>query len=80
MTKKLDPSQHKAKINKLAQEAQNSIWYRIKQLQTREEKIDMIKEGNPLLYIFGEFLMVWKGYEDYETNLNRLYLGKIKGE
>jgi len=76
MTKKLHPSQHKAKINKLAQEAQNSIWYRIKQLQTREEKIEMIKEGNPLLYVFGEYQRVWKDWMSYEDNMNELYIGE----
>ncbi len=78
MTKKLDPSEHKARIKRLEQEAQNSIWHRIKQLNTREEKVEMIKEGNPLLYVFGEYRRAWKGWKSYEENLNELYIGEPK--
>ena len=80
MTKKLEPSEHKVRIKRFEEEAKNSVWHRIKELETREAKVELVQSTNPLLYVFGGFLMVWKGYEDYETNLNRLNIGKIKGE
>lgn len=80
MTKRKPVEEHKARIVKLEQERQNSIWHRIKDMQTREEKVDLVQTTNPMLYVFGGFLSVWKGYEDYETNMNRLYIGKTKGE
>jgi hypothetical protein len=80
MTKKLKPSEHKVKLKRIEEEAKNSVWNRIKELETRKEKVELVQSTNPLLYVFGGFLMVWKEYEDYQTNMNRLYLGKIKGE
>jgi hypothetical protein len=80
MTKKKPVAEHKTRIAKLDQERVNSVWHRIKELETREAKVELVQSTNPLLYVFGGFLMVWKEYEDYQTNMNRLYLGKIKGE
>jgi len=78
MTKKLHPSQHKARINKLAQEAQNSIWYRIKGCLTRQKKEELVMESNSLLYIFGSRIRPWKGWKSYEENMNELYIGETK--
>jgi hypothetical protein len=80
MTKKKPVEEHKTRIKRIEEEAKNSVWHRIKELETRKEKVELVQSTNPLLYVFGGFLMVWKEYEDYQTNMNRLYLGKIKGE
>ena len=52
---------------------------RIKGLQSREEKIAMVKENNPLFYVFGETLVQRKPYEVYDEYINRLYIGEIHG-
>jgi hypothetical protein len=80
MTKKKPVEEHKTRVKRFEEEAKNSVWHRIKELETREAKVELVQTTNPLLYVFGGFLMVWKEYEDYQTNMNRLYLGKIKGE
>ena len=80
MTKKLNPSEHKARIKKLEQEAQNSIWHRLKLCETREEKEELVRESNNLLYVFGGFLRAWKGWKSYEENMNEMYLGSIYRE
>jgi hypothetical protein len=62
----------------IAQANENSITTLIKTLVTREEKIDLITERNPLHYMFGEFLRVRKYDENYEDFINRTYIGRIK--
>lgn len=56
----------------------NSITTLIKTLVTREEKVDLITERNPLHYMFGEYLRVRKYNESYEDFINRTYIGRIK--
>jgi hypothetical protein len=60
-----------AKVNR------NSITHLIKTLATRQDKVDLITERNPLHYMFGEFLRVRKYNESYEDFINRTYIGRI---
>jgi hypothetical protein len=53
----------------------NSIATLIKTLATRQEKVDLIAERNPLHYMFGEYLAVRKYEESYEDFINRTYIG-----
>jgi hypothetical protein len=57
---------------------ENSITHLIKTLATRQEKVDLIAERNPLHYMFGEYLRVRKYNESYEDFINRNYIGRIK--
>jgi hypothetical protein len=60
---------------KLTQQAnENSITTLIKNLETQEEKRNLIKERNPLHYMFGEKLVVKKYSESYED-----YVGRANG-
>ena len=61
-----------AKVN------ENSITMLIKTLATRQEKVDLITERNPLHYMFGEYLRVRKYNESYEDFINRTYIGRIE--
>jgi len=61
-----------AKVN------ENSITTLIKTLATRQEKVDLVTERNPLHYMFGEYLRVRKYDESYEDFINRNYIGRIK--
>ena len=54
---------------------ENSISMLIKNLSTRKEKMDLIKERNPLHYVFGEKLVAKKGSESYEEFMSRTYIG-----
>ena len=56
----------------------NSITHLIKTLATRQEKVDLVTERNPLHYMFGEYLKVRKYNESYEDFINRNYIGRIK--
>ena len=56
----------------------NSITHLIKTLATRQEKVDLVTERNPLHYMFGEYLRVRKYDESYEDFINRNYIGRIK--
>jgi hypothetical protein len=56
----------------------NSITHLIKTLATRQDKVDLITERNPLHYMFGEYLKVRKYGESYEDFINRNYIGRIK--
>ena len=56
----------------------NSITHLIKTLATRQEKVDLVAERNPLHYMFGEYLRVRKYDESYEDFINRNYIGRIK--
>jgi hypothetical protein len=61
-----------------AEASKNSITHLIKTLATRQEKVDLITERNPLHYMFGEYLKVRKYGESYEDFINRNYIGRIK--
>ena len=62
----------------IAQANENSITTLIKTLVTRQEKVDLVTERNPLHYMFGEYLRVRKYDESYEDFINRNYIGRIK--
>jgi hypothetical protein len=62
----------------LEQANENSITTLIKTLVTREEKVNLITERNPLHYMFGEYLKVRKYNESYEDFINRNYIGRIE--
>lgn len=57
---------------------ENSITNLIKTLATRQEKVDLVTERNPLHYMFGEFLKNRKYEERYEDFINRTYIGRIE--
>lgn len=58
---------------------ENSITTLIRTLATRQEKVDLVTERNPLHYMFGEYLKVRKYGESYEDFINRNYIGRIDG-
>ena len=62
----------------IASANENSITTLIKTLVTRQEKVDLVTERNPLHYMFGEYLKVRKYDESYEDFINRNYIGRIK--
>ena len=62
----------------IAQANENSITTLIRTLVTRQEKVDLVTERNPLHYMFGEYLRVRKYDESYEDFINRNYIGRIK--
>ncbi len=62
----------------IASANENSITTLIKTLVTRQEKVDLVTERNPLHYMFGEYLRVRKYDESYEDFINRNYIGRIK--
>ena len=62
----------------IASANENSITTLIRTLVTRQEKVDLITERNPLHYMFGEYLRVRKYDESYEDFINRNYIGRIK--
>lgn len=61
----------------IAQAQENSITTLIKTLATRQEKVDLVTERNPLHYMFGEFLKTRRYDESYESFINRTYIGRI---
>jgi hypothetical protein len=70
----------KAARNRLAlikQANENSITTLIKTLVTREEKVNLVTERNPLHYMFGEYLTSRKYDESYESFINRTYIGEV---
>jgi hypothetical protein len=56
---------------------ENSITTLIKTLVTREEKVGLVTERNPLHYMFGEYLKVRKYDESYTDFINRNYIGEV---
>ena len=58
----------KRRGNVLEQEFKRSVQYRIKQATTPAEKREVVKDANPLFYIFGETRKVFKPYLTYEEN------------
>lgn len=67
------------KLTKAAEEHAKAISTRIKVLQSRKEKIALVKENNPLFYVFGQTLVQRKPYEGYDEYINRLYIGDRHG-
>lgn len=61
----------------IASANENSITTLIKTLVTRQEKVDLVTERNPLHYMFGEYLKVRKYGESYEDFINRNYIGEV---
>jgi hypothetical protein len=76
MTKKKPIEEHKYFKNRLEAERQNSIWHRIKQCTTREQKEALVEESNELGYIFGHYRRAWKGWLDYQDNMRWQYIGQ----
>ena len=65
----------RSRKNLIAQANENSITTLIKTLTTVEEKRELIRERNPLHYVFGEKLVAKKGSESYEEFMSRTYIG-----
>lgn len=57
---------------------ENSITTLIKTLATRQDKVNLVTERNPLHYMFGEYLLTRKYDENYEEFINRQYIGESK--
>lgn len=74
MTKRKPLSEHKHRIIKLDEERKNSIWHRLKDCTTREQKEALVQESNELLYIFGFYRRAWKGWLNYPDNMRWQYL------
>jgi hypothetical protein len=64
--------------NLIEQRNQNSLTHLLKDEElTLAQKQFLVQSRNPFLHIFGEKLVV-KGEQDYETYINKLYLGESK--
>jgi hypothetical protein len=61
---------------KAEQANENSITHLIKTLATRQDKVDLVTERNPLHYMFGEYLATRNYEEKYEDFINRNYIGE----
>lgn len=55
---------------------ENSIATLIKTLVTREDKVNLVVERNPLHYMFGEYLVSRRYEEKYEDFINRNCIGE----
>lgn len=66
MTKK---SEHRTRVNLIQKELENSVAHKLTLCNTVEEKRALVVSQNPLHYVFGEELRVWKGYLTYEENM-----------
>ena len=56
-----------------------SLMYLLKSKVTLEEKRELVKERNELLFIFGDKLSVFnQAYQSYEDFINHQYLGEAK--
>ena len=70
----MNPNKHftlgyRKRRGKLLEEVyQNSMQYRISQVQTLAEKRAVVADANPLFYVFGETRKVFKPYQTYEEN------------
>ena len=58
----------KMRVNKIEQEFKRSLQFRMTQAQTAKEKRELVKESNPLFYVFGDECKVFKPYLTYEEN------------
>lgn len=67
----------RSRKSKIVEANENSITTLIKTLVTREEKVNLITERNPLHYMFGEYLKARKYNESYGDFINRTYIGEI---
>ena len=72
------PHKRRSRANLIDKANENSITTLIKTLVTRQEKVDLVTERNPLHYMFGEYLKTRKYEEKYEDFINRNYIGEIK--
>lgn len=62
----------------LEQRNRNSLTHLLKDKElTLEDKQELVKERNPYLFIFGSNLTP-QGGNDYETYINKLYIGESK--
>jgi len=68
----------RSRTNLIEQANANSVNRRLQAVKTIEEKREIIKEASPLQYLFGEVLDVWKGYENYQTNMRKQFIGGEK--
>jgi hypothetical protein len=70
----MNPKQHltlgyrKRKGTLIEEAFKNSMQYRIKLATTPKEKREIVKQTNPLFYVFGEKRKVFKPYLTYEEN------------
>lgn len=60
--------------NLIEQANKNSLMALLKTEVTLDEKRELVRERNPLLFAFGERLEA-QGNNDYTTYINKLYLG-----
>jgi hypothetical protein len=72
------PHKRRSRANLIEKANEDSITTLIKTLVTRQEKVDLVTERNPLHYMFGEYLKTRKYEEKYEDFINRNYIGEIK--
>ena len=60
---------HRARINIIQKEIENSVSHKLSQCESIEEKRALVVAKNPNHYIFGEKRRVWKDYLTYEENM-----------
>lgn len=66
--------------NLIEQRNQNSLTHLLKNKElTLEQKQELIKERNPFLYVFGDYL-VPQGDRSYEEFINHQYLGEVEAQ
>ena len=64
----------------LEQRNKNSLTHLLKDKKlTLKQKRTLIKERNPFLHVFGDSLLP-QGWQDYETYLNKLYIGEVEAQ
>lgn len=70
----------KPRKNTLIEKANlNSLTHLLKSKVTLDEKRELVKERNELLFIFGDKLSVFnQAYQSYEDFINHQYLGEAK--
>jgi len=74
------PYKRRSRATLIEKANENSITTLIRTLVTRQEKVKLVTERNPLHYMFGEYLSVRKGSESYEEFINRSYIGESNGK
>jgi len=72
------PYKRRSRATLIEKANEDSITTLIKTLATRQEKVDLVAERNPLHYMFGEYLKTRKYDEKYEDFINRNYIGESK--
>lgn len=70
----------KPRKNTLIEKANmNSLTHLLKSKVTLDEKRELVKERNQLLFVFGENLKVFnQAYQSYEDFINHQYIGESK--